>query len=322
MPCWRTTVMIRTAGRTSCGADVDVVMVRLADDPVRIATKAAALIAAAFPVPSLEMTGDYLTWLLGAEWTGSPRALAATAFDRDVLVGFAAAVPRPLEFAGTPEWGYVVSFVAVHPDFRGAGLSRELYRALLEPIAAAKVPVLTFAVAESAGAHAITVAYPRAGFVGTELAPLSAWGALRGRGRDRVSPVPVPDAPTLSLQASPEVDRYLDADPRGSVRLASGARATAAWRSTTAGRQPTVLLELLPSSLEAHAINSSVAAAFRAFPEHGRQLSVPGIFPDAADAAAEAGLRRMPGPPYRSWIWTTRAGHRLLSATRTLHPIL
>ncbi len=298
------------------------VMVNLVDGPVRIASKAAALITAAFPVPSLEMTSAYLEWLLGTELSGSPPTRAAAAFDRDRLVGFAAAMPRPLALADTQEWGYVVSFVAVHPDFRGIGLSHELYRTLLEPIASERCPVLTFAVAESAGAQAIRSAYPRAGFVGTELEPLSAWGALRGRQRERVEPLQVAEAPTLVLHDSPDVGRHLDADPRGSVALADGARATAAWRTTAAGRQPTILLEMLPSSLEADAINSAVGAAFTAFPEHGRQLSVPGIFRDAAGVAARAGLRRMPGVPYRSWIWATQSEHRFLSATRTLHPIL
>ena len=83
-------------------------------------------------------------------------------------------IPSPAGFAGSthrrlrhgPEIIDVllVSFVAVHPDFRNRGIAAGLYRTLLAAIAAARLPVVTFAQAGAAGQRAIERAYPEAGF--------------------------------------------------------------------------------------------------------------------------------------------------------------
>jgi GNAT superfamily N-acetyltransferase len=126
------------------------------------APQASAILSAAWPAPALHYTPEYLRWQLS--FPGPLPAPAAAAFVDSIPAGFAASTHRRLRHGRELIDVLVVSFVAVHPDFRNRGLAAGLYRTLLEAIAGMRLPVVTFAQAGSAGQRAIERAYPDAGF--------------------------------------------------------------------------------------------------------------------------------------------------------------
>jgi len=136
------------------------------------APQASAILMAAWPPPSLHYTPEYLQWQMS--FPGPAAAPAAAAFVDSVPAGFAGSTHRRLRHGPEVIDVLLVSFVAVHPDFRNRGIAAGLYRTLLAAIAAARLPVITFAQAGAAGQRAIERAYPEAGF------ELRAWGSYPG----------------------------------------------------------------------------------------------------------------------------------------------
>ena len=126
------------------------------------APRASAILTAAWPAPSLHYTPEYLRWQMS--FPGPMAAPAVAAFVDSTPVGYAGSTHRRLRHGPEIIDVLVVSFVAVHPDFRNRGIAAGLYRTLLAAIAATRLPVITFAQAGSAGQKAIERAYPEAGF--------------------------------------------------------------------------------------------------------------------------------------------------------------
>ncbi len=126
------------------------------------APQASAILTAAWPAPALHYTPEYLRWQLS--FPGPVTAPAVAAFVDSNPAGFAGSTHRRLRHASEVIDVLLVSFVAVHPDFRNRGIAAGLYRTLLAAIAATRLPVITFAQAGSAGQRAIERAYPEAGF--------------------------------------------------------------------------------------------------------------------------------------------------------------
>ena len=136
----------------------------------QFAPQASAILTAAWPAPALHYTPEYLRWQLS--FPGPGTAPAAAAFVDSNPAGFAASTHRRLRHGSEVIDALLVSFVAVHPDFRNRGIAAGLYRTLLAGVAATRLPVITFAQADSAGQRAIERAYPEAGF---QLRPLGSY---------------------------------------------------------------------------------------------------------------------------------------------------
>ena len=136
----------------------------------QFAPQASAILTAAWPAPALHYSPEYLHWQLS--FPGPIPAPAVAAFVDSNPAGFAGSTHRRLRHGPESIDVLLVSFVAVHPDFRNRGIAAGLYRTLLAAIAATRLPVITFAQPGSAGQRAIERAYPEAGF---ELRPLGTY---------------------------------------------------------------------------------------------------------------------------------------------------
>jgi GNAT superfamily N-acetyltransferase len=121
----------------------------------------------------LHYTPEYLRWQLS--FPGPVQAPAVAAFVDSTPAGFAGSTHRRLRHGRDAIDVLLVSFVAVHPDFRNRGIAAGLYRTLLAAIATTRLPVITFAQAGSAGQRAIERAYAEAGF---ELRALGSYPAF------------------------------------------------------------------------------------------------------------------------------------------------
>ncbi len=295
--------------------------VALNTEPASLAAEAAALVEDAFPVPFLEMNQEFIAWALAAHFDPTRPPLAATARDDGRLVGFIGAAARPVRIGPHAETAYIATFLATARDHRGGSLVSGFYGLLLEHIARLDAPVLTYTVAGSIGDLVTLATYRRAGFTGRALEPFVTWGATRGRTRSDGPEQEASTVPTIALDSA-RAGQHLDADPRGSRGLSGGARVTTAWRRTIHGREPVLILEMLPVPLTNHTLARAVEEAFATFPEHSRVLTLPAV-PESAGALAEStGLRRLAVPPYHPWVWAARADHPALAAGRTTHPIL
>jgi len=126
------------------------------------APSAGAILTAAWPAPALHYTSEYLRWQMS--FPGPVAAPAVAAFVDSTPAAYAGSTHRRLRHGPENIDVLLVSFVAVHPDFRNRGIAAGLYRTLLAAIAATRLPVITFAPAGSAGQKAIERAYPEAGF--------------------------------------------------------------------------------------------------------------------------------------------------------------
>ena len=200
------------------------------------APEASAILTAAWPAPALHYTSAYLRWQMS--FPGPGPAPAAAAFVDSNPAGFAASTHRRLRLGSEVIDVLLVSFVAVHPDFRNRGIAAGLYRTLLAAIVATRLPVITFAQAGSAGQRAIERAYPEAGF---QLRPLGAYPGFAC-------------APRLSHQTQWESEESASA-VNASVAIAVDACATdrsllwsapsdAQWRHYQRDPRPRALLSL------------------------------------------------------------------------------
>ena len=131
---------------------------------------------------------------------GPVAAPAVAAFVDSTPAGFAASTHRRMRHGPEVIDVLLVSFVAVHPDFRNRGIAAGLYRTLLAAIAAARLPVITFAQVGSAGQKAIERAYPEAGF---ELRSLGSYPAFACAPRPSQETQWICDESTSVLEASP-----------------------------------------------------------------------------------------------------------------------
>ncbi len=162
------------------------------------APQASAILTAAWPVPSLHYTPEYLRWQLS--FPGPVAAPAVAAFVDSKPAGFAGSTHRRLRHGSEVIDVLLVSFVAVHPDFRNRGIAGGLYRTLLAAIAGTRLPVITFAQAGSAGQKAIERAYPEAGF---ELRSLGSYPGFACAPRALEETQWICDDGTSSLDRSP-----------------------------------------------------------------------------------------------------------------------
>jgi hypothetical protein len=81
------------------------------------------------------------------------------------------------------------------------------------------------------------------------------------------------------------------------------------------------IIDTLPATLDAAALSSALHLAAAQLPPEATRLVVPYLPESAASLGAACGLRRMPGPVYRCWVWTRSPVHPARRAARCLAPI-
>lgn len=286
---------------------------------------AAALLERAYPAGSMRMDCDYLRWALGdRDDLGIRATAAATRYDSE-LVGFAASAPVALALDAVRTSAWIVSFVAVAPEARQRGVARSLYARLLGDLVAQDDDpvVLTFAQEGSAGATLIDRCYADLGWHGRELELLESWGALRGR---------LPESPPngaacaaghheLRIAGDMVSEQWSRRDPRFVATLQGGARLLAvAQLGSQAHRSMTI--DTLPSGCSERMLAEILREADERSPEDASRIVVPGLPASAAPIARAAGLRRVPGAAWRSWLWARHPDHPLFGAARTATPII
>lgn len=114
-------------------------------DPAGHAPEAAALLRQSWGPPCLRYSDAYVRWQLTFPGTVPPRAVSAS--DNRRMIGFVALIPREIATRNGPATIYVMTFFAVHPEYRGARIGTELARRIVE---IADRPILTYA---EPGAH-------------------------------------------------------------------------------------------------------------------------------------------------------------------------
>lgn len=131
-------------------------------DVTSVAEEASLVLREAWAAPVLHYTADYLRWQLGFPGTPAPCVLAREGGEPAGFIGLA---PRRFRFRGAETDGYVLSFVAVRPAFRGRGLAGELYAELLGGLRATGLPSAVFIEAHAPAArHVLLKAVERLGF--------------------------------------------------------------------------------------------------------------------------------------------------------------
>jgi GNAT superfamily N-acetyltransferase len=213
------------------------------------APQASAILTAAWPAPSLHYTPEYLRWQMS--FPGPIQAPAVAAFVDSTPAGFAASTHRRLRHGTAIIDALLVSFVAVHPEFRNRGIAGGLYRTLLAAIAVTRLPVITFAQAGSAGQKAIERAYTEAGF---ELRSLGSYPGFAC-------------VPRASQETQPETQwicdestSALDASPVAVVVDACATDRNLLWSAPTGAQWRHYLQDPRPRSFLS--INSESAAAW------------------------------------------------------------
>lgn len=129
---------------------------------VDFAQQASGILQDAWPAPALRYTPAYLRWQMSFPSIAGMPAVAA--FAGAEPVGFAAASARRLRQGNRELEAAIVSFVGVRPEWQRQGIAAGLYRTLLDALARAGTPVVTFASTATAGERALLRAYTEAGF--------------------------------------------------------------------------------------------------------------------------------------------------------------
>ena len=212
------------------------------------AAQASVILTAAWPAPALHYTPAYLRWQMS--FPGPEPAPAVAAFVDSSPAGFAGSTHRRLRHGAEFIDVLLVSFVAVHPDFRNRGIAAGLYRTLLAAIAATRLPVITFAQPGSVGQKMIERAYPQAGF---HLRPLGWYPGFACAPRASHESQWVCEESTLPLDGS-AVAAALDACDTDR-RLMWSAPSDAQWRHYREDPRPRTLVSL-------HAPDGESAAAW------------------------------------------------------------
>ncbi|MGE0442813.1 MAG: GNAT family N-acetyltransferase [Gemmatimonadales bacterium] len=280
-----------------------------------LADEVAALLARAWSPPALEYPAAYLRWQATFPGGEGVHSSGVTARDGDRLVGFAAATPRRVAWAGESGWVHVVSFVAVDPDSRGQGLSGTLYDALLGDLAVApSFGVLTFAQEDSNGLAVLEAAYRRNGFGRTDLglyrthaAPLSPAAVPAADGPPAPALPRAPD-PATRLDSWPDAAEWAHqlADPRGVawVSLGDGAEGglvTLAHRTTAGGPDPFCCVRAVygPAAAGSGARLRTAAAGIAA--GRSRIVTMPNPEALSAEDLRGGGFRALPGAFVGRW---------------------
>lgn len=282
-------------------------------DP-RSAGQSAALLSTAWKLPSLRYTAGYLNWQLAFPGEGPVQAVAVAATGPSGWIGFAGATPRRVEVAGHCEWLHLVSFVAVHPEWQGQGISSRLYEVLLAAVLSqAAGGVVTFAQKESAGMVSLRKGYARSAYTEYDLGAFDSLGwVVRPPPGGKPSPagrpagLPAADSSVLvaNYPSQSGFEHYL-ADPRGARWVdfgpdAKGRRrgvlAVQAERQTIRGVEPFLCVT---NSFGAPFSSADALAIVAELGDTAQSRIRTGTIPNARgwtpEVARVAGMRTLPG---------------------------
>jgi GNAT superfamily N-acetyltransferase len=296
----------------------------------QFARQASAILTAAWPAPSLHYTPEYLQWQMSFPGPGAAPAVAA--FVDSNPAGFAGSTHRRLRHGPEVIDVLLVSFVAVHPDFRNRGIAAGLYRTLLAAIAAARLPVITFAQAGAAGQRAIERAYPEAGFELRSLGSYPGYACAPRAGQETrwmcEEPTPTPDGrspaaavsacaadPSLlwSAPSDAQWQHYLqDPRPRTFFSLhSSETEPAAAWAVQTAyvtaqGVNSLTSIDCVWLNRSRPDLLSGLASAVAAISQGTTLVNAPSLAGFDPKLLRSAGFRQV-GPGFQGY-WATAAG--------------
>lgn len=130
------------------------------EDPTRVAEIASQILLASWPRPCLDFSPQYLHWHFG--FPGSLPAIAVLAHDGATPIGFGGLTPRRVRFCEASQAVYLLSFVAVRPEWRGQGVATAIYSELFTA-APAGIPLVVFALRNSEGERLLRRACEEAG---------------------------------------------------------------------------------------------------------------------------------------------------------------
>jgi GNAT superfamily N-acetyltransferase len=192
-------------------------------DPRAHVSEAAALLRRAWLAPCLRYSDAYVGWQLASPAAVPPRAVLAS--DGARTIGFVALIPRQVAACDGVAVVYVLSFFAVHPDYRGAHIGTELSTRVVE---IADRPILTFtepgahserALARSAAARGWTFrqfATLRTYAGGARPSPSSSVVARRVTAEEFIAATQMREPASVAWsQPTLEQARHYLADPRG-----------------------------------------------------------------------------------------------------------
>ena len=311
-------------------------------DGASFAVEASELLQGAWRPPALFYSPEYLKWQLS--FPGPFPAPAIAGFDGSTPIGFAASVHRRVRFGSAAIDAVIVSFVAVHSNFRNRGIAAGLYAHLLAAIREREIPAITYAVAGSAGERAIERAYPGAGFVLHSLGSFPLYGFAVRPETDVGVWTPAAAGEELPVLGSlidhgiagegricsdpsvAQMEHYLK-DPRGRQLLVErnheGDAIAAAWTALVEHRggnrnHSVITIDCAWLAPErAHALPGLAAAAVRVWPEPGspgpvivQASSLCGFDPQAL---RKAGFRQI-ATPFQGYVAAAGAGHPFCEA--------
>ena len=159
-------------------------------EPFAHASDAARLLRASWAPPCLRYSDAYVRWQL--TFPAAMPARAVVASDAGRTIGFAALIPRQISTAGGRSLIYVLTFFAVHPDYRGARIGTELARRVVEM---SDRPVITFTEPGSRSEHAIAQAANARGWTFKHMAALRTYAG---------GAAPQPESSIVARQATAE----------------------------------------------------------------------------------------------------------------------
>jgi hypothetical protein len=228
----------------------------------------------------------------------------------------------------------VVSFVAVRPAWRGRGIAAGLYRRLLGFIKEIGVPVITFAIAGSAGEVILLRAYAEAGF---RVRSLGAYLKYAGLARKEAAPgTEEPEAETektgtplaqgawtealqdvvavcaadtgiLWSDPAPGQIRHYQQDPRPRILLTSPDNSGAAWCvrldiHTSAGPGAVTSIDAVwvPRTGDVTALQTFLSKATLWQPHSPAVISLPSLYGFEAGDLRRIGIRQT-GAPFHGY---------------------
>ncbi len=282
------------------------------------------LMAESYPSGSARMDAAYLRWALGGPPGVAMPPFGVAGFDdMQRLVAFSGVTTRRVVAGTTPTDVYLKSFMAVHPDHQGGGLTVPLYRRRQQEFLA------------QGGMHHCRLIYAREGSVGAQLlekdgaagkwivhkhTPMHTWGLLRGRHRTPASPAVIDLRDVLALDSSDSTVTWLAADPRLVDVSPQGIRIVLV-HSNARDTPPVAAIEGIPAIFSTDILIEAVEQAERILPANVRQIVVSGTVAAMDPALSAVGFRRVPGPAWLSWITARQAIDPALQAATNLVPI-
>lgn len=121
-------------------------------NPANVVAEAGRVLRKAWAPPVLHYNDAYLAWQFAFP---SGPSLGAAARQDGQLAALIAATPRRFRFRGAVSNGYVLSFLAVDPDFQGKGLAGKVYDEILRALRGTGRPSVVFVEAHSEPAQRV-----------------------------------------------------------------------------------------------------------------------------------------------------------------------